>query len=606
MARATTSLIDGGGDSFYNAVAAVRSAASPSTVRQAEERGRTTTPSVGAAAPRGRTNVPSAPTTSVGAAAPRGQMNIPPSRTTPPGATEKAQKATAAKAAASKTVVDEQTKAKEKAAQAPKKDVSPNLGNRPLGIDPYLQRDPVTGRSPAQEEARKLQEEAAKDLAAARAELARILAEQEAARKAAEDAANQDNTGDDAGGDVGGDTGGNVGGDTGGSAGADITISGAGVGAGAGGSGPEAAAQQAILDQIKALTEQMAAMQSAAAAEAAKPKVVGTRTVRKTGGVVDVVEVMSDGSTGKVIESYKDFGARDSVMKMFENTGLGQDFIKSLMDTVDKVYEENIMPTEAQVLNSIYASDAYKTRFAANEIIRKRMADGTGLPGDRLLTPAEYIRTEQAYREIMSEAGLPNYFYDQQEDFTKLIGELGTSVAEVSERVNIAKRALQDADQNIKNALQSYYGWSEGDMVAYLLDPEKAFRAIDSRFTYTTPELQRRYQVAEVGGAATRAGMTGGISEAFGEEIRAAGKADMAERAFQGAARDQEDYNRLMQLYGEKAGTEDLAREALALAGGAEVGIKTRKLASKERAKFQQRSAIDKTSLGSRLRNADV
>jgi len=48
-----------------------------------------------------------------------------------------------------------------------------------------------------------------------------------------------------------------------------------------------------------------------------------------------------------------------------------------------------------------------------------------------------------------------------------------------------------------------------------------------------------------------------------------------------------------------------LARENLGLAGGAEVGIKTKKLASKERAKFATRSAIDKTSLG-RATAADV
>jgi hypothetical protein len=524
----------------------------------------------------------------------------------PAGATEKEQNAAAAKAAKIDQI-DEQAQAAAKAAQSTgTTQTSKDEKDYDIATDPYYMRDPITGLSPAQVEALQAQKDAATAKAEAIAEYYRLQEEAAAAAKAKGDGTGDDGTGDDGTGDTGaGDTGtGNTG--TGNkSAGTDTTITGTNVGAGAGGKGPVDAAQQAILDQIKALTEQLAKQQELAAAEAAKPKVVGTRTVRKTGGVVDVVEVMSDGSTGKTIESYKDFGARDSVMKMFENTGLGDDFIKSLMDTVDKVYEDNIMPTEAQVLNSIYTSDAYKTRFAANEIIRKRMAEGKGLPGDRLLKPAEYIQTENAYKEIMSEAGLPSYFYDQQEDFTKLIGELGTSVAEVSERVNIAKRALQDADQNIKDALKSYYGWSEGDMVAYLLDPEKAFRAIDSRFTYTTPELQRRYSVAEIGGAATRAGMTG-ITEKFGEEIRAAGKADAAERAFQGAARDQEDYRRLMGLYGETAGTEDLAREALALAGGAEVGIKTKKLASKERAKFQQRSAIDKTSLGSRLRSPDV
>jgi len=383
------------------------------------------------------------------------------------------------------------------------------------------------------------------------------------------------------------------------------TVVGGGLIPGAGGAGPDAAANAAVLDQIAALTAQIASMQAAAAADAAKPKVVGTRTVRKTGGVVEVVEVMSDGSQGKVIESYKDFGARDSVMKMFENTGLGDAFIKSLMDTIDKVYEENIMPTDAQVLNTIYTSDAYKNRFAANEAIRKRIAEGKGRPGDKLLSPAEYIAAEDGYREIMQEAGLPTNFYDQPGDLSNLIAN-SISVGEFTARVNIAQNALQKADQQIVQSLKDYYGLSSGDLVAYLLDNEKAFDALNSRYQYSTEQAKLMYTSAEVGGAAARAGYGEGISKGFAEEITKAGKADAAERAFQGAAREQQDYRRLMSLYGETAGTEDLARESLGLAGGAEVGIKTKKLASKERAKFMQRGAIEKTSLGSRLRTPDV
>lgn len=371
---------------------------------------------------------------------------------------------------------------------------------------------------------------------------------------------------------------------------------------GAGGAGPEAAATNAVLEQIAALTKQIGDLEAARAAEAAKPKVVGVRTVRKTGGVVETVEVMSDGSQGKVVDSYKDFGARDSVMKMFENTGLGANFIQSLMDTIDKVYEDNIMPTDEQVLNSIYNSDAYKTRFAANEAIKKRMAEGKGMPGDRLLTPKEYIDTEEQYRTIIQQAGLPEGFYDTQDDFTKLI-ENNISAAELVDRVNVAKNVLQNADQAIKDSLREYYGLSESDMVAYLLDKDKAFNLIDSRFKFTTEKAKQMYTAAEVGGAATRAGM--GASQAFAEEITAAGKAGSAEEAFQTSARQQKDYARLLGLYGETAGEEDLARQQLALAGGTDVALKTKKLASKERAKFATRSAIDRTSLG-RTTAADV
>jgi hypothetical protein len=515
----------------------------------------------------------------------------------PLGASEKEQNArdAAAAKAAKIDLVDEQTQARAKAAQARNEGDSQQAAN--TYDDPYYKRDPITGYSPAQIEAMQAQKDAAIAKAEAIAEYYRLR--DEAAAKAAKDGDGTDGDGTDGDGTDGDGTDGDgTDGDGNKDTNVDTTVTGDKASSGA-----DNAAYQAILDQIKALTEQMARQQAAAAAEAAKPKVIGTRTVRKTGGVVEVVELMSDGSQGKVIESYKDFGARDSVMKMFENTGLGQDFIKSLMDTIDKVYDENIMPTDAQVLNSIYASDAYKQRFAANEAIRKRLEDGKGRPGDRLLSPAEYIKTEQAYQEILQESGMPAYFYDQPEDFTRLI-ENSISVAELTSRVNIAQNALQKADQGIVNSLKNYYGLSTGDLVAYLLDNEKAWDAINSRFQYSTEEAKLMYTSAEVGGAAERAGL--GATKGFAEEIAKAGKAEFAERAFQGAARDQRDYERLMGLYGETSTKEDLAREALALAGGAEIGIKSKKLASKERAKFQQRSAIDKTSLGSRLRTPDV
>jgi LysM repeat protein len=365
---------------------------------------------------------------------------------------------------------------------------------------------------------------------------------------------------------------------------------------------PTVAATNSINDQLAALTAQIAAMQ-AAAAQPAKPTVAGQKTIRKTGGVVEVYQLMSDGTLGSKIEEYKDFGARDSVLKMFENTGLGQAYINSLMESIDKVYEENIMPTDAQVLNSIYNSQAYKTRFAANEAIKKRMADGKGRPGDRLLTPYEYIQTEKAYEEILREAGMSPGFYDQQEDFANFIA-LGVSTAELTDRVNIAKNALNNADQGIKTALKDFYGLTDQDLTAYLLDKDRAINVIDSRFKYTTEEAKKMYTSAEIGGAALRAGQMS--DKAFAEEIYGAGKAGQAESAFQAAATQQKDYQRLMSLYGETAGTQDLAREELALAGGTDVTIRKKKLASQERAKFQQRSAIDTSSLGRRDKTADI
>jgi hypothetical protein len=203
----------------------------------------------------------------------------------------------------------------------------------------------------------------------------------------------------------------------------------------------------------------------------------------------------------------------------------------------------------------------------------------------------------------MAEAGLPDTFYNTQDDFRRLI-ENSVSAAELTDRVNIARNALQNADVNTKKALKDYYGMSEGEMTAYLLDSEKAFDLINSKFRYTTAEAQQMYGAAEIGGAALRANQMS--DKAFAEEIYKSGKGAQAEGAFQSAAANQADYNRLTGLYGEQGGDQDLAREELALAGGSDVTVKKKRLASKERAMFAQKSAIDATSLGRRAKKADV
>jgi hypothetical protein len=365
---------------------------------------------------------------------------------------------------------------------------------------------------------------------------------------------------------------------------------------------PVTAATSAVDSQIQDLLNQISNMQTAMA-QPAKPTVAYEKTVRKTGGVVEVYQVMSDGTMGQMVDSYTDFGARDSVLKMFENTGLGAGFTASLMASIDSVYNDNIMPTEAQVLNSIYDSEAYKTRFAANETIAQRMKDGKGRPGDRLLKPFEYIEAEKGYETILREAGLPTGFYDTQDDFRRLI-ENSVSVGELTDRVNIARNALQNADAQTKNALKDYYGWTEGELAAYMLDSEKAFDIVNSKFKYTTEEAKQMYASAEIGGAALRAGQLS--DRAFAEEIFKSGKGAQAESAFQTAAANQGDYQRLTSLYGQTGGAQDLAREELALAGGTDVTIKKKQLASKERAMFQQKSAIDATSLARRNKKADV
>lgn len=334
------------------------------------------------------------------------------------------------------------------------------------------------------------------------------------------------------------------------------------------------------------------------AVTAAPATVVSVITRRRTGGWVDTVQIMSDGSQ-QVIDSYQDMSARDSALAMFRAAGLDEAFINSLAASIDAVYASNVMPTDAQILSAIYNSDAYKKRFAANEVIKKRLADGQGRPGDAMLTPKEYIDLENTYRQIMQDAEMPIGFYDSVSDFTNLIAN-GISAAELKGRVDTAHDALTNADDSVRNALQQFYGLTTGDMVAYLLDPTKAQPILmgktNNQYGLNSADaLQRAYRTSEVGAYATRQGLEG--DKSLSEEIVQLGQDDRAESAIRAAAGADAQLKRLGSLYGESLDYRDLVRESLNLSGGTTSGRKRKKLASKERAAFNGQSALDRTSL---------
>lgn len=329
------------------------------------------------------------------------------------------------------------------------------------------------------------------------------------------------------------------------------------------------------------------------------PTVVSVFTRRAFGGKVETVQVYSDG-TQKVIDSYTDRSAGESAAEMFRAAGLDPAFVNSLMGVIDNIYATNIDPQAGQILNAIYNSDAYKTRFAGNEAIRKRMADGQGRPGDRLLTPKEYIDAENTYRTILQDAGMPEGYYDTPSDFNDLIAN-SVSAAEFKSRVDTAFDALNNADQFTVDALQRYYGLSNSDLAAYLLDPTKATPILEGKQMRgafglnSRTELQKIYEASQVGGAAGRQGL--GVDMAMSEEIVNAGKAGQAEEAFAQAGAANDSLKRLGSIYGEPMDFKDLVKESLNLAGGVESGKKRRKFASKERAAFSGQGALDAKSL---------
>lgn len=120
-------------------------------------------------------------------------------------------------------------------------------------------------------------------------------------------------------------------------------------------------------------------------------------------------------------------------------------------------------------------TDAYKTRFAGNEI-RKRQ----GLP---VLSPSEYLSVEKSYRQIMRASGVPEGFWDQQTDFNDLIGR-DVSPVELQRRVDTAENTAARVDESTHQWFREQYGLDfsatdRGALTAYVLDPARGMDAIN-------------------------------------------------------------------------------------------------------------------------------
>lgn len=265
-------------------------------------------------------------------------------------------------------------------------------------------------------------------------------------------------------------------------------------------------------------------------------------------------------------------------------TGSDRDAVVALTNLFDSYGLASLAPKIIDFVRQGYSADTisillqetseYKQRFAANETRRAK-----GLP---VLSPAEYLATERAYRQVMSEAGLPVGFYDQPSDFTKWLAD-DVSPTEVQARAQRASDLVNSADSQTLNFMRQHY--TTGDLVAYALDRKRAL-----------PLIEKQFQAAQIGGAAARQGLEIGATRA--EQLASAGvNQSQAQQGF-GFVKDNLGSTQLLgDIYGTDITQNDLVDEVFL--GDAAATKKRRTLASKERASFGGSSGQTKTSLSS-------
>lgn len=246
-----------------------------------------------------------------------------------------------------------------------------------------------------------------------------------------------------------------------------------------------------------------------------------------------------------------------SLQALFNSYGLGT--------LAPKIYEFAKQGYGADVISLLLQdTEEYKTRFAGNQARQK-----AGLP---VLSPAEYLATEDAYRQVLQDAGLPKGFYDSPTDFTKWIAG-DTSPTEVKGRVDLAVANTMQANPAAKQALQQLYGVDNAHIVAFYLDEKRAL-----------PILQKQSQAAAFGGEALKRGL--GLNVGNLEDFVTAGLSQsQVSQGFQAVAEALPNIAAIAARYGENITQSELEQDII----GGTTGLgetKRKRLASQERALF--------------------
>jgi hypothetical protein len=261
----------------------------------------------------------------------------------------------------------------------------------------------------------------------------------------------------------------------------------------------------------------------------------------------------------------------------FAQYGLG-----GLVEPLQSYIQDGLSPAEFTL--RLRETPGYKKRFAANA---QRVAKGLGA-----LSEAEYIGLEDQYQNIMRNYGLPASYYEKgamgvQPGFEKFLAN-DVSAAELEDRVVTAQKRVINANPEVSQALKQFYpDITNGDILAYTLDPTQGLESI-----------KRKVTAAEIGGAAlTQKGLTTSLARA--EELQRYGvdKAAATE-GYSAIGGGLQRGSELAAIYGESPYTQATAEsEVFKLTGQQEARKQRQKVTGLEKAAFGGQTGLTSGAL---------
>ena len=335
----------------------------------------------------------------------------------------------------------------------------------------------------------------------------------------------------------------------------------------------EAAALQAEIAAANAKTQEELAVanaarikaeQDAAKARADLARIQSTQTTTTPPAPTVAVPTAADMARMDAIEAMK---AR------FKQYGL-ESLVAKIKDLAVSGASETTITLQLQ------ETPEYKTRFAANESrIKKNL---------QVLSPSEYLTMEDTSRQTLRAYGLTQFDNDA---YVKQFIANDVSPTELSNRVVTAVQRVRNADPAVALQLREYYGIGQGDLVAYVLDPEQQFQ-----------KIQRQVAASEIGVAAGRQGLKAGVGVA--EQLTAQGVTQAeAQKGYATIADILPTAGKLSEIYGttmDAYGQSEAEQEVFNSLASAQ---RTRqKLTAREVAAFSGSAGTGKASLASQAR----
>lgn len=146
--------------------------------------------------------------------------------------------------------------------------------------------------------------------------------------------------------------------------------------------------------------------------------------------------------------------------------------------------------TPVELMAKLEQTDVFRNRFGIIVEQQQRAAKGENV---HVMSVGEVLEYENRATKAMVKAGIPAWFYDQPQDFHKLMAQ-NIDVGDLEDRLDAAYTYVQSAPPEVREWFNQQYGLQgDGALAAWALDPER-----------TVADIQKATRDAYAGGIAKR------------------------------------------------------------------------------------------------------